>query len=315
MNKAYKNRLAELAPGQVQFDRALSDLTTLRLGGPADVLIQPKDIDTLRAILNFVHSEGLPLFVLGGGSNVLFSDEGYRGVVIRLGSGFGQLEIVNTGGKDVFIEGGAAARTAAMVALTRREGLTGFEFMAGIPGRIGGALAMNAGVPGREIMDALSRLELLYPDGWIHSLGRPQIKVSYRGLDLPTNVIVLGGFFQLRSSSPEDVEEEIKRVLGRRKERQPRGVRSAGCVFKNPSGDSAGRLIDEAGLKGLSIGGAWVAREHANFIVHKGGATSGHVIELMRMVREQVYRRLGIELEPEIVIVSADGGTGNAAEK
>ncbi|MEW6266476.1 MAG: UDP-N-acetylmuramate dehydrogenase [Thermodesulfobacteriota bacterium] len=306
MTPAVKEKLTALLPGRVKFDASLAEMTTFGLGGPAETLAEPDSPEELAGLLGLVRAELLPSFILGGGSNVLFRDGGFPGVVIRLGRGFADLKTIAGEGDEVLIEAGAAAATAALVRLTRRQGLSGLEFMAGLPGWVGGALAMNAGTREAGIVDAVQRLEIMASDLEVRRLEKGEIKSRYRGLDLPEGAVILKAVFGLKRGRPELVEAKVLEVLAARRASQPRGVKSAGCVFKNPPGEAAGRLIDRAGLKGRRKGGAWVAEEHANFIVHRGQATAGQVIGLLEEVRTVVREKFAVELEPEIKIVGRD---------
>lgn len=303
MRPETKENLSRLARGRVRFEAPLADLTTFGLGGPAAALVEPDSIEELSGVLDFVRTEGLPLFILGGGSNVLVLDGGYPGVVLRLGPGFGQLSVRGPSGKEVRVEAGAAAPTSALVALTRREGLSGLEFLAGIPGWVGGALAMNAGGYGGQITQAVLGLTLIRADGRIEEVDREGIKASYRSLELPEGAVILKALFSLVPVAPETVSRRVEEILAKRQASLPRGVKSAGCIFKNPPGRPAGRLIDQTGLKGLRAGQAWVAEEHANFIVHQGRATATEVIELIETVRAAVRDKFDVDLETEIKII------------
>lgn len=312
MDREIKDRLSELVSGRAEFDAPLAVLTTFGLGGPAEVLVQPESVDELVRVLDYIRAKGLPAFILGGGSNVLFRDGGFAGVVIRLGSGFSGTAVLGSEGDEVLVEAGAAAPLARLISLTRREGLSGLEFMAGIPGWVGGALVMNAGAQGGEIGQAVFSLTVVSPEGRSEEIGRDQIQTGYRWLKLPEGTLIIKAVFSLGRSTPEQVKARIDEILARRLAGQPSGVKSAGCVFRNPPGRFAGRLIDQAGFKGLAVGRAWVAEEHANFIVHQGQATSGEVIELLERVRAGVRDRFGVELEPEIKIVGQDKEAGSA---
>jgi len=244
--------------------------------------------------------------VLGGGSNVLVRDGGFPGVVIQLGRVFSRITPVESSSREILIEAGAAAFLARLVNWTRNKGLSGIEFLAGIPGWIGGALVMNAGAQGGEISRAVRSITVINQEGRIQELARAQLGFGYRRLDLPQGTVILKGLFALRRSSPKEVKDRVKEVLIRRRAGQPQGLKSAGCVFKNPPEEAAGRLIEMAGLKGRTVGHAWVAHEHANFIVHRGRATAGEVLDLLDLVRSEVKTRFGVELEPEIKIVGTD---------
>lgn len=306
MEPGVKMELGRLAPGRVSFDAPLAGLTTYGLGGPAAALVEPDSAAELARVYCYVRARGLPLFVLGAGSNVLFRDGGFPGVVLKLGPGLARVAVTEEGPDKVLVSAGAAAPLAGLVKLTCREGLGGLEFLAGIPGSVGGALAMNAGAFGGEIIQAVSRLVVMTLEGEIKTLPRSQVRASYRRLDLGEGSIILEGLFALARSTPQEVTARVREILAQRRDRQPEGVRSAGSVFKNPPGQAAGRLIEEAGLKGRRSGGAWVSEKHANFIVHQGRATAREVLELVALVQKEVRQKFGVELEPEIQIVGTD---------
>jgi len=292
-----------LAPNRVSFEVPLAAMTTFGLGGPAEALVEPETVDELLRILEYIRGRRLSWFILGGGSNVLAGDGGFAGVIVRLGKGFSGLRILERRDDRVYIEAGASAATAALLTLARREGLSGVEFLAGIPGWVGGALAMNAGGRDGSIIQAVDRLTLVVAGGRAEEWERGRLRAEYRRLDLPEGAVIVRAVLALTPDAPEAVEARVKDILDRRSATQPRGLRSAGCVFKNPAGDSAGRLIDAAGLKGRRVGSAWVAEEHANFIVHRGKATAAQVMKLIEEVRSEVDNRFGVRLEPEIRII------------
>lgn len=306
MKSEHRDILAGLFTGRVEFDARLDRLTTFGLGGRAAALVEPDNVEELARVLDFVREKDLPVFLLGGGSNVLFKDSGFRGVVIRLGESFKYLNVDDSDREDVFIEAGAAVSTQELVLMTRNRGYEGLEFLIGIPGRIGGALFMNAGAMGGWICDKVQEIEVMDRLGRIISIQGDSLKASYRKLDLPEGVVILKAVFKLKKASPEEVNSRALCYKAKRTSSQPQGVRTAGCIFRNPEGDAAGRLIDRAGLKGLCEGGAWVAEEHANFIVHKGGATAAQVLELIEKVRATVREKFKVDLEPEIKIVGTD---------
>ncbi|MBW1709176.1 MAG: UDP-N-acetylmuramate dehydrogenase [Deltaproteobacteria bacterium] len=299
-------RLDQLAPGHVKFDEPLAHLTTFGLGGPADALVEPDSISELSEVLRFARNRRMPLFLLAAGSNVLFRDGGFPGVVVKLGPGFSKLDVLGSDGDRVTVEAGAAVSIGSLIKFLQKEGLSGLEFLAGIPGTVGGALAMNAGAFGGEISDLLHVLHVLDADGQVKKLSQSQISASYRHLDLPDGSIIVKAMFILTRSTTGQVKEKIRGYLGRRWTVQPTGVKSAGSIFKNPSLEPAGKLIDQAGLKGRSIGRAWVSEKHANFIVHRGEACAGDVIQLIDLVQSEVRKKFGVELEPEIIIEGVD---------
>ena len=305
MEPEIKKAIAELGLGRITFDAPLADLTTFGLGGPAEVLAEPESLEELTRLMRFIRAQDIHWFILGGGSNLLIRDGGVPGVVIRLGQGFAR---INTDVREdhVVLDVGAAAPTAQLVSLCRREGYAGLECLAGIPGWVGGALAMNAGTNEGRIMDRVARITLLNRDAEVESIPRDNLKADYRTLELTEGSIILGVELRLSMGTPEAVESKVRESLTRRSASQPKGVKSAGCIFKNPSGDFAGRLIDEAGLKGKSVGRAWVSEDHANFIVHRGKATADQVLRLIDRVRQTVSDKYHVELEAEIRIVGVD---------
>ena len=300
--------LNKIAPNRVRLDQPLASLTTFRLGGPASALVEPESREELSKVLALARADNLPVFILGGGSNVLFKDGGFPGIVIRLGQGLAGIEeIAGAGEGKIRIRVGAAERTAALTRFCINKGFSGLEFLAGIPGRVGGALAMNAGARGREISESLVEMEIMTAEGGTDVLPATDMASAYRCMRLPEGSVILSGTFELSRTSEADVKKTVSENLSRRMAGQPRGVHNAGCVFKNPAGDSAGRLIDQAGLKGLRVGRAYVAREHANFIVHRGGAASWEVIRLMETIQDEIRTRFQVELEPEIKIIGVNG--------
>ena len=307
MKVEWYRKLEGLIPGKVRYNAPLAPLTTFRLGGPAAVLTEPDSIEELSGVLEAVRRQECPLFVLGGGSNVLFRDGGFPGVVLRLGPSFSTISVLRDQDDEILVEAGASCSSSELLALCRKKGWAGLECLAGIPGRVGGALAMNAGAGG-QIGDAIWTLEIMEPAGRVVRLSAGEINFTYRRLDLPAGSVILKGVFRLEPDEPARVEARIKELL-RLRGGQPRGVLSAGSVFKNPEGRAAGKLIDLAGFKGYGLGQAWVAREHANFIVHRGQARAVQVIELIEIIRNEVKKKFGVELETEIKIVGTDEET------
>jgi len=309
MKMALREQLGSLVAGPVAFDAPLAPLTTFGLGGPAEALVEVGTADELRAVLDFARRQGLPFFILGAGSNVLFKDGGFAGVVVRLGPAFAHIETRRDGDR-VLLEAGAAAPLGRLVDRCQEEGLAGLEFLTGIPGWAGGALAMNAGAFGGQIADALVFLDILNPSGETVRLARDSIRAGYRRLELEPDAVILGACFALTPVSPEQVRARVRECLKRRRGSQPAGVKSAGSIFKNPEAGPAGALIEQAGLKGASQGHAWVSEVHANFIVHRGGASAGDVLSLIERVQAAVKERFGVVLEPEIKIVGENGTPG-----
>jgi len=299
ISEAARRALAGALGERVRFDVPLARQTSLRIGGPADALVTPATREELARALALCAEHGLPHAVLGNGFNSLVLDGGMDGIVISLGR-FRALEELP--GPRLRAEAGVTHAT-----ITRRcveRGLAGLEFAAGIPGTMGGWVAMNAGVHEREVKDVLALAEVMRPDGTIVTLSNAALDFRYRAAaGLPSGAIVLSVTFDLRGSTREAVAAEVERHLSRRAATQPLDIPSCGSVFKNPTGDFAGRLIEAAGLKGTRVGGAEISTVHANFIVNRGGATAADVLALVERTRAAVLARTGIRLEPEVRIV------------
>ncbi len=273
----------------------LSRLTALRLGGRPLEYFRPRDEDELREALAECRRLHMPWRVLGGGSNLLVEDGELPYAVIHVAPpGFGRLE--RTGRREV--RAGAAVRSGALLAFCRDEGLGGLEFLAGLPGSVGGAVAGNAGAWGRQVADRLGRLHLIGPDGGRRVLPPERVQFGYRKAELD-GAIVTAAEFALEPRDPELIGARMVRHAARRRKRHPAGS-SAGCIFKNPPGDSAGRLLDLCGLKGRRVGDAEVSRVHANFILNRGKANTQDVLTLIGQMQRAVRRRFGVELELEV---------------
>jgi UDP-N-acetylmuramate dehydrogenase len=291
-------RLRSRVRGRVGVDVPLAPFTTFRVGGPADVMIDAETEDDLRAIAEL--RGDLPIAIVGRGSNLLVSDDGFRGIAVRLGRGFRDHERTEHG----LLLGGAVQLPAA-ARLTARYGLTGFEFAAEIPATFGGAVRMNAGAHGRSMADVLVWTDVIdLGTGEVRRLRAGELGYAYRHSELRPMEVVMRGEIALRPDDATEVGGRIAAFLRWRRENQP-GGRSAGSVFKNPPGDSAGRLIDAAGMKGARAGGAEVSSVHANFIVAGPDATATDVWTLIDRMRAAVRERDGIDLEPEVRFLGA----------
>ncbi|WP_025324300.1 UDP-N-acetylmuramate dehydrogenase [Deferrisoma camini] len=299
MARTALDEIQERVRGRVVLNAPMDRLTTLRVGGPADLLVYPEDQEDLATLVSFLTQRGLPYFVLGNGSNLVVRDGGIRGAVICLTEGFRGLEARE--GASFRVEAGVAVRR--MVRWTVDRGITGFEPLVGIPGSVGGALAMNAGAWDTEIADRVVELEVLTPGGGVEVLGRSELRFRYRGLDLPPGCVIVAAVLEGEPAEPEAVKERARELYARRKESQPLQEPSAGSVFKNPAGAKAARLIEACALKGVRVGDAEVSRIHANFIVNAGMATASQVVALIGMIQERVYVKHRIKLEPEVRIV------------
>ncbi|MEK7725827.1 MAG: UDP-N-acetylmuramate dehydrogenase, partial [Nitrospirota bacterium] len=282
--------------GAVSFDAPLKDYTSFRIGGPADVLVEPADVDDVARLVRQTKAQKLPLFVVGG-TNLLIRDKGIRGVVVHLGK---LRAIREEAGAVLYAEGGVGMPT--LIGYAIRHSLAGLEWAAGIPGTVAGCVVMNAGTRLGEMKDSVKAVRLVNRKGEIVDIPASEIPFSYRRATLPVGIVV-GVWVQLKAGVRADVEKVVKDYLHYRRDTQPLTLPSAGCVFKNPSKDSAGRVIDLAGLKGAQVGDAQVSDKHANFIVNQGQASAKDVLALIRKVRAAVARRTGVKLELELKVV------------
>jgi len=282
----------------IRRDEPLAKRTTLRVGGPADVYVEPASEADLAAVLKFCGQHGVKFFTLGRGSNLLVRDGGFRGVVICLAHpNFSHIQVVG-----VRLRCGAGAKLKQVAVEAKRRGLSGLEFLEGIPGSVGGALRMNAGAMGGATFDVVKAIRVMDYFGTVHELVPGLFQVEYRCCPLLTNHIALSVVFQGTSTPREAVERRMNEFSHKRWESQP-AAPSAGCMFKNPAAMPAGKLIDELGLKGTRVGGAMVSVEHGNFIVNDGRATARDVLELIELVKRCAKTERGIELQPEVEII------------
>jgi len=271
--------------------------TTFKIGGPAKYFIEPKDTHELKLLLSSIKRYNIPLLVIGGGSNILVNDRGVRAIVLSLNPPiFKKISFHNN---HVFAASGVAL--SRVIRLAQKQGLSGLEFLSGIPGRVGGALAMNAGIPGENIGDLVEEASVMDYNGNIKNLNKKKIKFGYRASSL-SKYIILSARLKLIKKDKQEIKNRIKRYLSRRKLTQDLSWSSAGCIFKNPKGVSAGELIDLCGLKGKRIGGACISRIHANFILNLGQARARDVLKLMDLAKKDVKKKFNVSLEPEIKI-------------
>jgi len=304
MDEAVRAALRDLLRGAVAFDVPMARHTSLRVGGPADAVASPEDRETLAALLSLCADRGVPWRTLGAGFNTLVRDEGVTGVVLRL-TRFRTLR--EEPGPCVRAEAGVSH--ASLTRLCARRGLAGLEFGAGIPGTVGGWLAMNAGIGTREVKDVVREMEMQVPgEPAPRRVPAEALRFRYRALEgVPAGSVLLSAVFAVAESEPAAVQAEIDALLARRAATQPLDVPSCGSVFKNPPGDHAGRLIEAAGLKGERAGGAEISTRHANFIVNRGGASARDVLALVERARKRVAERTGIVLETEVRIWGRTG--------
>jgi UDP-N-acetylmuramate dehydrogenase len=286
--------------GQVLAHVPLASYTSFRIGGPATLLVVPVDRDDLKAALACARLEGLPVHVLGGGSNTLVRDGGVRGMAIHLG-GFQRLERRATD-----VVAGAGVRISRLLAFCCRQGLAGLEILSGVPGTVGGAVWGNAGAWGGATADVVATVDLVTAAGEERAVPRPDIPFRYRASGLPVGAVVVEAVFALAPGDATAIRRRISGYLVRRNSSQPVEYRSAGSIFKNPPGDYAGRLVEQAGLKGTRIGNAMISAKHGNYIVNLGGARSADVLRLVALAQERVRETAGVELELEIKVVGED---------
>lgn len=284
--------------GEVRFKEPLSFHTSLRIGGPADIFIVPQDVDDIRHALLFADREQLPLVVIGGGNNLLVRDRGVRGVVLKLEGCLGRAEFH---GEEAVA--GAGASLSALIREAAALNLGGIESLVGIPATIGGALAMNAGTAEGVIGDFVSAVYFLYPDGTLGEFKPTTSAFTYREFDVPAGAVLVGCRLRLTRRPFADIQRDSKVRLKQKKATQPLALASAGCVWKNPSGEVAGRLVEKVGLKGKRVNGAEISAKHANFIVNRGGATGADIEALMELTRDRVRAQFGVTLEHEIRII------------
>jgi UDP-N-acetylmuramate dehydrogenase len=282
--------------GAVRFQAPLAEYTSFRIGGPADVLVEPADAEDLVQLVAQTTKQKLPMFVLGG-TNLLVRDKGIRGVVVSLA----QLRsIKEEPGSVLYAEGGVGMPTLISYAI--RRSLAGLEWAAGIPGTVAGCVVMNAGTRLGEMKDSVKAVRMVTPTGTLLDCPARDIVFGYRRAELPAG-IVAGVWLQLQPGVRSDIEKVVKDYLRYRRDTQPLTLPSAGCVFKNPPNDSAGRVVEAAGLKGAHVGDAEVSRKHANFIVNQGHASAKDVLTLIRKVRAHVVRKTGVKLDLELKVV------------
>ena len=281
--------------GEVRFKEPLGFHTSLRIGGPADIFIVPQDVEDIRRALSFAEREQLPVEVVGGGNNLLVSDRGFRGVVLRLEGCLGRAEFH---GEEAVA--GAGVSLSALIREAAALDLGGLECLVGIPATIGGAIAMNAGTPDGWIGDFVSAVYFLHPDGTLGEFKPGAGSFSYRVFQAPPGAVLIGARLRLHRRPHAEIQKDIKQRLKLKKATQPLALASAGCVWKNPPGEVAGRLVEKVGLKGKRLNGAEISSKHANFIVNRGGAGAADIKTLMDMTRTRVRNQFGIALEPEI---------------
>ena len=301
MNKEfiYKNLLNILDKEGIYLNEPMKNHISFKVGGPADFLLKPKTEDEIKKLIEFLKNENIPYIVIGNGSNLLVKDGGIRGVVIKIADNFNKFEIEDT---KVIAQSGALLSFMGKAILNKS--LTGFEFAAGIPGTLGGAIAMNAGAYGGEMKDIVKSVRLMDSKGNIIELSNKEMEFEYRrSLISKSDYIVLSAIMELKEGNFDEIKGYMKELTKSRVTKQPLNLPSAGSTFKRPERHFAAKLIEDSGLKGLTLGGARVSEKHSGFVVNIGDAKAKDIIELINVVKSTVYSKFGVMLEEEVKIL------------
>lgn len=319
LDATQKEWLAQRFQSRVRFDEPLSHHTSFQIGGPAEALILPESPAELTALIKGVQERDIPYRIIGGGTNLLVSDQGAGGLTILMTRCLLHILVAEESDGIIQISVGASVPLKRFCRYCLAQGFKGMNFAIGIPGTVGGALTMNAGTSAGSMADVLSTLMLLTTKGEICTLGREQLRADYRRLSWPPiengdasvcPTVILGGEFALTRADSVALKAEAGKIMRDRNASQPLGIPSAGCIFKNPvAGPPTGKLIEMAGLKGAHRGGALISTRHANYIVNAGNATAADVLALMALVQETVWNRFQIKLEPEVKFVGDETDT------
>lgn len=300
--------IAILGSDNVLTEEPMKKHTTFRIGGNADYFVTPVNAEQIQSVVAYLKKEKIPFYVVGNGSNLLVSDEGFRGVVIQLYDKLRAFEILSEKESETYgLESKVCVRAQAGIMLGRlgnelaARSLAGFEFATGIPGTLGGAVRMNAGAYGGEMKDVLVNATVIDTEGNLVTMNREELKLGYRTSIIDRNqYIVVEAVLALEQGNQDEINDKIKDLAGRRRDKQPLEYPSAGSTFKRPEGYFAGKLISDAGLKGFSVGGAQVSEKHAGFVINTGDATAKDVIDLTDAVRDKVQKEYGVTLELEV---------------
>ena len=297
MNQNFYDKLNNvIAKDSILLDEPMSRHTTFRVGGPADFFVTPKAKEEVRDVIRICKEAGMPYYIIGNGSNLLVSDAGYRGVIVQI---YKEMNEVKVEGDLVKAQAGALLSGIAAKALGAE--LSGFEFASGIPGTIGGACVMNAGAYGGEMKDVLESVTVLTGEGKIIELSRNELELGYRtSVIAKKGYIVLGAVLKLERGDGEKIKTYMDELKEKRVTKQPLEYPSAGSTFKRPEGYFAGKLIEDAGLRGFQVGGAQVSEKHCGFVINRNHATAADIMELMRQVQIRVKENSGVDLEPEV---------------
>ncbi len=294
--------ISRLINSPVMFREPMHLHTSWRIGGPAEIFVEPRGIEDLRAVLTYAAQSGLPLTVIGAGTNLLVRDGGISGIVLKIGGGFSGIRVDGE-----TITAGGGAKLHRLAAAARDAGLGGFEFIAGIPGSVGGAVVMNAGAYGSSVGDRVVEVTCLGYQGDLLCLDGRRLDWGYRKSALQgKESVVVEAVFRGYPRDKDLISSDMEKILGSRRAKQPLEYPSAGSVFKNPPGNYAGKLIQDAGCQGMRVGDAQVSTKHANFIINLGKATASDVLKLIAAVREKVMEKFGVSLEMEVKVLGRD---------
>lgn len=310
MDEKMKENLSQIC-SSIHFDEPLSRHTSIRIGGPADALIYPRTVDELQAVVALASKAKLPVFALGAGSNVLVRDKGVRGIVVSLSQGFSKVAVEGEENGRVILYAEAGVGLPRLVDFAAEEGLTGLEALSGVPGNVGGGLVMNAGTHEGDLSQAVVSVTFLDTKaGGLRTWTKEQIRYAYRESHFPRGAIVLSGRFGLTRLASELVRGRIQKHRSYRLETQPLNVPNIGSVFKNHEEKNkkmfAAKMIEEAGLKDVRVGGARISPKHANWIINEGGATAKDVLALIGLMKDKVKEKFGITMETEVRVVGEE---------
>jgi UDP-N-acetylmuramate dehydrogenase len=314
--RQFRDKIGSMVTGRVLFDEPMSMHTSMGVGGRADALIFPDTIDGLKKLCSFFLKEKVPFLPVGNCTNLIVRDDGYRGVLISL-EALRNLEIRDENlspestlkkeyAGSIYVCAQAGVSLSGIVELSIRESLAGMEFCAGIPGSVGGGLKMNAGAWGRELKDVVNSVSILDAGAKIRKIERNDLLFEYRNLDLPEGTIITGAEFYLARGNRNEIQGKVTDIIVARRAKHPLAYRSAGSVFKNPSDCPAGKMIEEAGLKGIRVGDAEISGKHGNFIVNTGNAKAEDVISLIKTVQKRIIGERGVFLETELKIIGEE---------
>ncbi|WP_250674003.1 UDP-N-acetylmuramate dehydrogenase [Paraclostridium ghonii] len=301
MNKEfiYKNLLNILNKEDILLDEPMKNHTSFKVGGPTDFLVKPRNEEEIKELVSLLKKENIPYLIIGNGSNLLVKDGGIRGVVIKIADSFNEFKIE---GNTVYAQSGALLSFMGKAILN--ESLTGFEFAAGIPGTLGGAIAMNAGAYGGEMKDIVKTVKIMDFEGNIFDLSNEEMEFSYRkSIISKKDYIVLSAVIELKEGNFEEIRESMRELTKSRVTKQPLTLPSAGSTFKRPEGYFAAKLIEDSGLKGLTLRGAQVSDKHSGFVVNLGDATAKDILDLIYVVKSTVNSKFGVMLEEEVKIL------------